>query len=100
MIASGSREGVASQLAKKDKMALSAFDGFSSTCTASDSAPASVGSHLIPSADDYIARVDKGKGPAVDTFVNNPKYAFKKMIGVVPRGDLKTLLTMNSGALY
>lgn len=42
----------------------------------------------------------KGKGIAVETFVNNPDYTFKKMTGVIPRGDLKAFLQVNLGALY
>lgn len=47
-----------------------------------------------------ISRVNKGKGPAIKTFVNNPDYTFKKMTGVVPKGDFKALLQVSSGALY
>lgn len=81
-------------------MASSASVGISFTRPASDSAPTSTRSHLVPPAEGATPWVDKGKGLVVETFVRNLDYTFKKMTRVVPRGDLEDLLKMNSGDLY
>lgn len=85
---SSSRDGIASQSLKKDKLAPSTFAGLSSARAASDSTPTSTGSHLASSIDDAVPQADKGKDPMVDTFVNNLEYTFNKMTGVVLKGDL------------
>lgn len=57
------------------------------------------GPSVVP-VEDFVPWIDKGKSLVGDIFLNNPNYAFKKMTGVIPKGDVDAFMKFSSSAIY